>query len=365
MLWGGVAVLLGMVHPLLGQLPAWIDWIFLTYTIEGVNLFARLPLTAVPFRLPAAGAWLLYAGLAGVAWLTWKRERIAHVSREALRNKRLPALAFVVALLLCAATLTAYRQAYDGRLHVSFLDVGQGDAILIQAPNGRQMLVDGGAYPTVLLSELGHQLPFWDKHLDLILATHPDTDHVAGLVDVLDHYQVDQFIGSTLENNGSPAYRALLETAGQHQVPAHVALAGEQIELEENVVMEVLHAASTDKLSDNDNSIVLRLRYERFTLLLTGDSAAAAEEQLLDGGRPLQATVLKAAHHGSVSSTGELFLQAVRPQVAVISVGAENRFGHPHPDTLLRLQECGATVLRTDELGTIELISDGSQFWWR
>jgi competence protein ComEC len=364
MLWGGAATLLGMVHPVLGQLPAWIDWLFLTYTIQGVRFFAALPLTTVPFTLPWTGVALIYAALAVPAGFVRSKDSRAALSTR-LQNKRTPLLAAGIIAALTAISLVACRHAPDGKLHVAFLDVGQGDAILIQTPNGRQMLVDGGAYPTVLLSRLGEQLPFWDKQLDVILATHPDTDHVAGLVDVFAHYDVDQLISSGEDDGGSAGYAALLRAASDHQAAQHVAAAGDLIQLDENVTLEVLHAAGTPALSDNDNSIVLLVRYGALTVLLTGDSAEAAEKQMLEDGRPLQATVLKAGHHGSQSSTSTAFLSAVQPQYVVISAGADNRFGHPHSSTLERLDQVGATILRTDELGTIELISDGAQLWWR
>jgi competence protein ComEC len=264
------------------------------------------------------------------------------------------ASAVVLALILFLTWLSGRP---DGRLHVTFLDVGQGDAILIQSPSGKQLLVDGGRYPSVVLDQLGQQMPFWDRSLDLVVATHPDDDHTAGLVSVMERYDVAGLITNGAPVDSNPAFAALLDSGAA----VHVAAAGETIDLGDGVRLNVLNAGGG---GDNDASIVTRLTYGQFSLLLTGDVEAAAEEALLSGGQPLTAVVLKAGHHGANTSSSEAFLRAVAPQVIVISVGADNNYGHPAPAMLARAAAAGATVLRTDEVGTIELISDGRQMWW-
>jgi competence protein ComEC len=253
----------------------------------------------------------------------------------------------------------------DGRMHVAFLDVGQGDAIFVQTPAGRQLLVDGGRYSSALLDELGRQMPFWDHSIDIILATHPDDDHIAGLVDVLERYDVSQLLTNGSLAESDPTYEALLATADARGVPLHVAQTGESIILDEGIRLDILHAGSAETSENrNDGSVVARLTFGDLALLLAGDAEASTETALLRSGLPLDATILKAGHHGANTSSSEPFLRAVSPQVVVISAGLDNAYGHPHPAMLARALNAGATILRTDESGTLELITDGQKMWW-
>ncbi len=210
-------------------------------------------------------------------------------------------------------------------------------------------------------------MPFWDRSLDLLVMTHADADHIAGLVEVLDRFQVDAWLDNG-QPDDDPLYaecQARLEAAG---VPHHTARAGDRLELGSGIALEVLHPppdlmAGTEA-DDNNNSLVLRLLWQGATFLLTGDVEAEAEELLLDSGQPLAAGVLKVAHHGSGGSSGAEFLAAVDPLYAVLSEGADNRFGQPNPGVLDRLSGLGdVTVLRTDEQGTIEFVTDGARLW--
>jgi competence protein ComEC len=253
----------------------------------------------------------------------------------------------------------------DGYLHVAFLDVGQGDAIWIQTPSGRHILVDGGRYPSVLNDELGRQMGLWQREVDLVIATHPDADHVAGLPGLWERYQVGQ-LWTDGEVEGSQDYEALLQIAAESQTPIHTAQAGDVITIGDGVRLELLHPnGSLNGEERNENSVSLRLVYGDFSLLLTGDAGEETERTIVQNGRPVQAVVFKADHHGSDTSSTAPFLAAVQPQIVVISVGAENTFGHPNPAVLERLAAAGAVVLRTDQLGTIELITDGQQMWWQ
>ena len=254
-------------------------------------------------------------------------------------------------------------QRPDGRLHVAFFDVGQGDATLIQSPNGRQVLIDGGRYSSRVLAQLGEQMPFWDHSLDLVIATHPDDDHAAGLVTVVERYDVDGVMtnGATADDAG---YAALLAAAEATGAPVLVAQPGQTIDLGDGARLDILSAGGDAGMADNDTSVVARLTYGELSVLLTGDAGEAAEASLLAGGQLSPIVVLKAGHHGANTSSGEAFLAVVRPQVVVISVGADNSYGHPAPAMLTRAAGVGAVVLRTDELGTIELVSDGTRMWW-
>lgn len=273
---------------------------------------------------------------------------------------KLFALRFRILLGLLLVTLAAWlalRGLPDDRLHVYFLDVGQGDAILLRAPDGRQVLVDGGPSPAALLDELGALMPFWDRSLDLVVLTHPDADHMTGLLTLPERYRV----AALLIPDGAAAYPASWADAlADDRGELTVAQRGMQIKLD-TLQITVLHAPDSTAADDNNASLVLRLDYGTTSLLLTGDAEQMTEQALLDAGAPLRADVLKVAHHGSASSTTAAFLAAVQPRLAVIQVGADNRFGHPHPDVLARL--AAVEVLRTDLNGRIEVISDGERLW--
>ncbi len=268
----------------------------------------------------------------------------------------------IVALLVWVAAFSLP----DGRLHVTFLDVGQGDAIFIQAPQGQKILVDGGPSPTILLAALGRRMPFWDRTIDLVVLTHPHDDHVSGLIPVLERYQVKAFLDGGQEHP-TPTYTHCLELVKEKGIPYRLPRAGMQIRLGKTLQIEVLHPQNellSDTRSDvNNNSIVLRLVYGRISFLLPGDVEEAAEAVLLSHPENLASTVLKVPHHGSATSLNPRFLEAVRPQLAVIQVGADNKFGQPDPTTLARLEEQGVKVLRTDQNGTVEVVSDGERYW--
>jgi competence protein ComEC len=366
MIWGGLATLTGMVVPAVGQLFGYVAWLFLAYTTGLVRLFAAMSGAAVPVNLNTATIIGIYGLIAAITWLSKqepeRRARLWERARPNLRQRWAIGAALAIAVLTVAWALTQP----DGRLHVTFFDVGQGDAIFIQTPSGRQVLVDGGHYPTLLNQHLGQHLPFWDKEIDIMIATHPDADHVSGLPGVFERYRVGRLVTNGQEQGVSEVYDAVLLAAEEAGTELHPAVAGEVITIDDGVQMELLHpGAWLSTENRNDNSVCLRLQYGGFSLLLTGDAEEGAERQMVASGRPLSSLVFKAGHHGSRSSSNDFFLEAVRPQIIIISAGEGNRFGHPHDEVLQRAAEVGAAVLRTDELGTIEVVSDGQTMSWQ
>ena len=270
----------------------------------------------------------------------------------------------IVVVLVWVAAITAP----DSKLHVFFLDVGQGDAILIQTPSHRNILVDGGPSPEAITTELGKRLPFWNRTIDLLILTHPHNDHITGLIEVLRRYEVKQVLENGVEYD-SPAYREWLKLIEDKKIERTIARARQRIELGAGVWLDVLNPQATllqGTESDIDNNgVVLRLVYGEVSFLLTADIYQEGERCLLGQGAELESTVLKVAHHGADTSSSPSFLDAVSPQLAVISVAAENRFGHPSPEVVERLQEKlgNGEVYLTSETGTIELISDGHRLW--
>ncbi|MBE2198016.1 MAG: DNA internalization-related competence protein ComEC/Rec2 [Anaerolinea sp.] len=365
MIWGGLATLTGMVFPAVGQVFAWVAWLFLWYTTTLVRLFASVPGAAVALQVSTPGIIALYALILGVTWLAKQEpEQRARLLATARRN-HVRRLAYGGSALAALLTLGWGATQPDGHLHVTFFDVGQGDAIFIQTPNGRQILVDGGYYPSVLSDELGRRIPFWDRDIDMLIATHPDADHVTGLVGVFARYRVDTLLTDGAGLGESAVYDELLRAAVAGETAVHHAQAGEVIQIGDGVRLEILHPGPIPHDDRNENSVSLRLVYGDFSLLLTGDAEEDGEREMLAGGRPLQALVFKAGHHGSRTSSSMPFLTAVQPHIIIISAGADNRFGHPHQELLDRAQGMGTAVLRTDQLGSIEVITDGQTMWWQ
>jgi len=276
---------------------------------------------------------------------------------------------WLVLSLAVAAALVSFLVASlpDSRLHVSFLDVGQGDAILIQKGN-QQVLVDGGPSPQAVCLGLGEKMPFWDRTIELMILTHPSADHVSGLVELLNRYRVRQVLYPEM-NFESGIYGEWLRLIREKGIKSTLAQAGQQIDLGDGVVIEVLNPpdpplTGTDSDVDN-NAAILRLSLGEVSFLLTADMMWEAELELLYNRANLRSTVLKVAHHGSDTSTTPEFLAVASPQLAVISVGSGNDYGHPTEEVLERLEDTVGeeNIYRTDEDGTIEFITDGERLW--
>ncbi len=275
-----------------------------------------------------------------------------------------PALALLALVLLAAnaGVLTfLLLPAKEGVLRVSFLDVGQGDAILIEGPTGIEMLVDGGKDRSVLRALPGVMGPL-DRSIDVMVATHPDADHIGGLPDVLARYQVASFLVSGRGSDSS--YTERLLDAAEHERGMQIieARQGMRIHLGEGVYADILHPEdNVDRLPDtNDASVSMRLVYGDTEFMLTGDAPSWVEDRLVEEyGDALKSDVLKAGHHGSKTSTNALWLETVDPDVVVISAGKDNTYGHPNPDVLERIRSSGASVVSTIDAGTITFVSDG------
>jgi competence protein ComEC len=276
---------------------------------------------------------------------------------------------WLVVPLVALAALVSFTAATlpDDRLHVSFLDVGEGDAILIQKGN-TQVLVDGGPSPQAVTVELSGHMPFWDRTIDLLVLTHPHQDHLGGLVEVLKRYRVGNVIYPGMDYE-SPLFDEFLRCIEEKNIRSVNAVAGQQINMAGGVEIMVLNPpesplAGTQSDVDNE-SVVLFVRYRNVSFLLTGDIMRETELELLRGRADVAGTVLKVAHHGSDTSSTAGFLAVTGPQIAVISCGADNKFGHPDGEVLERLGEKAGeeNVLRTDINGTIDFTTDGERLW--
>jgi len=360
-----LVALAGAVDAAAGRLLSELAYVPLAYFVAVGRLAADLPFATTslgPFSV--AAPVIVYGGAA--AALRFLRPAQPDAASAPVRRVS-AALAWSCAVILIAAFVWWQALApSDGRLRVTFLDIGQGDALLIESPSGHRILVDGGPSGPALAAALGRALPPDARRLDLLVLTHPQDDHTTGLVEALQRYDV----GAAMEGpspGGSAAYRAWRAELARRGVPVALAVPGSWLDLGRGVRLEILGPgdpppeAAADSV--NDASIVLRLVYGKVSFLLTGDLGAAGEAALLDTPFELQATVLKLAHHGSGGSTTPAFLDAVRPVVAVASAGAGNSFGHPSPSTRLRLG--GTPLLRTDLNGDVRFGTDGSRLWIR
>ncbi len=246
---------------------------------------------------------------------------------------------YIIPLVIFFFLLAPKSQTF---LEIVFFDIGQGDSIFIETPSGKQILIDGGPDNTVL-EKLSQEMSFWDRHIDLVILTHPDRDHLTGLVEVMNKFEVSQVIvGGAGKDNAT--YEEWERITNSVQVKK-----GQRIILDD-VFLDILWPDSPQE--GNNGSIVVQLIYQEAEFLLTGDIDESIEKQLIVS----QSDVLKVAHHGSKNSSCQEFIEKVNPKISVISVG-ENSYGHPHPDTLKRLKN--TLIYRTDERGDIRMKTDG------
>lgn len=275
-----------------------------------------------------------------------------------LKNKVI--ILIVGLILLNVLAWTAVFQCPSGLLEVNYFDVGQGDSIFIQTPGQQQILIDGGPDDTVL-KKLNEEMPFWDRSIDLLILTHPESDHISGLLEVLDRYQVKYVMWNGID--GSTAryhkWKKALKKEGCKQI---IAKEGQELKLTGGT-MKVLYPFrdlwGENYKRSNDVSVVMKLEHGDNGFLFVGDISKKIERQISK--KKVEADVLKVAHHGSKTSSSDNFLKAVDPNLGIITVG-ENDFGHPHFETLSSLKKYDIKVLRTDQTGDIKILSDKNKF---
>ena len=248
-------------------------------------------------------------------------------------------------------------------LEVHFLDVGQGDAVLIQTPDGYEVLIDGGATSQVI-RQLSVEQSWSDRLIDVVIATHPDTDHVGGLVDVLERFDVGLIV-QTEADSDSPAATAFESAVLSESADVQFARAGQVIQVGASTTIEILSPASdTDNWRANAASVIVRVVYGDTAFMLTGDAPDSIEDYLVgEYGTGLKSNVLKLGHHGSQTSTSELFLDTVQPQYAVVSASLDNRYGHPNQSVMQRVFARNITSFHTGVDGTVSFYSDGNRVW--
>lgn len=275
-------------------------------------------------------------------------------------NLKLIIGALVVLAVVTSIALFARPQA-AGDLRVYFLDVGQGDASYIKTPGGGDILIDGGPGNEVL-NQLGKVMDLGDREISLVILTHPHADHLSGLSEVIRRYQVEE-VWETKVDYSSATYENWQQEISQKNITSYSPKEGDSKNFSE-VKITVLYPLSSLENTKIDNpnnaSIVNRLDFKKFSVLFTGDAEIEVQKKLID--KDIFATVLKVAHHGSKNGLSEDFLKAVRPAIAVISAGKDNKYGHPAASTINLLKQYAVRIFRTDQDGTIEISSDGEGY---
>jgi len=270
---------------------------------------------------------------------------------------------FIEVILVPLIFIVLFGIVFDyGLSKIIFLDVGQGDGILIMTSNGQNILIDGGPNSSVL-DGIGRNLPFYDKKIDMVVATHPDLDHIGGLVSVLERYDIGMVVDSGVLHD-SEARDQMLEVISKKKIPVVYAISGQIFEFGDGEVLEILYpfdSFSGKTLEDNnDASIVAKFSDGEIDALLTGDAPIASEHEIISVfGDFIESEILKIGHHGSKNSSSKEFVEKVSPEVSIVSCGKENKYGHPDFKVLKILKDAGSYILRTDELGDIVLVSNG------
>lgn len=247
-------------------------------------------------------------------------------------------------------------------LEVVFFDIGQGDAIFIETPDKKQILIDGGP-DNAILEKLNREMFFYDRTIDLLILTHPDADHITGLVSVLEYYNVKHILTSGVEKD-TAVYKRWRDLIKEKNIPLILAQSGQKILLDQDIFLEIIwpEQSSIKSFSKNTNnvSVVGKLVYKDIEFLLTGDIEKKVENYLVNNNLNLESDILKVPHHGSKTSSSYNFIKMINPQISVISVGGNNRYNHPNDEVLDRLKE--SFIYRTDKNRDIRILTDGNLF---
>lgn len=281
---------------------------------------------------------------------------------------------FLLTIISILVWIPVISRGFEGNLKVNFFDVGQGDAIFLDFFDGNQILIDGGP-DNAIMGRLGNAVPFYDRHIDMIILTHPHKDHVFGLIEVLKRYEVGKVVLPKIDFD-SAFYGEFLNTIKAKNIPIEYVSDGDIIKIGDFAEFDFLSPEPAEGLQKsfstgsesfgvsgqdlNDISLVAKFIYGDTAILFTGDAGVDIENKILEKGYNIRSDILKVGHHGSKYSTSEEFLEEVSPIYSVIQVGQKNRYGHPTEQTLSRLKEYSSQILRNDVNGDVVFESDGN-----
>lgn len=262
----------------------------------------------------------------------------------------------MILLITNLLVLRDWSRIGNGTLRVYVLDIGQGDSTLLVSPSGKQILIDGGPDLSAL-TELGKKLPLFDKHLELLILSHPDKDHISALPEVLRRYNVERVMLTGVEHDLGQ-YQDVIEEIEKQNIPVIWPERETDIAFGDGLILDIIWPDSSEfdpQMETNQSSIVLRALYKEHSILFTGDIDDEIEQRILQTGADVRSDILKVAHHGSRTSSSTGFLLAVDPELAVISVGENNSYNHPHPFITKRFQTLGIATKSTIEEGTVAI----------
>lgn len=360
MIFGWLALVSGMVAEPLGNILGWSVWLPLAYTLTIVRWLAGFSWASLSVSVASSAVWGFYLVLSGVGWLRLMHPEDRAALLAGLRRRLKTGTALLATGVVCVAVWYEALTQPDGKLHVWFLDIGQGHAVLIQSPRGAQILLDGGQNPSRLRQAVGDALPAWDRALDLVIVTQPTPDAIGALPALLAHYDVGLLAsnGHTQQNSVAEALAGRVASKG---IQTLTLTASQHILTDDGLLIEVLYPRRPPVPDDDpdDVALALRITFGQATFLVAPGLSAAAVGELLDSGEYLGSTVVLLPACGSSKANPAGFLTAVHPQVAVVMVGTGNRAGLPDTETVERLEAAGARLYRTDRQGTIEFVTDG------
>lgn len=357
-----LAIAVSFIAPVVGTGLYWAALVFLSWSIAVVRAFAQLEFADVALHINGRLIQLYYLLMLGGTMVAAARPPFWNRLLEFVNHRRLLS-ALVAATSLALVLLTAVFLSHpDGRLRVWFLDMGHSNAVLLQTPAGTQMLVDGGRFPSRLLTAIGDRLPFYDREIEILAITHPDEWDIAAINGVLDRYTV----GVTLMNgqpNRTEVYQEIRRRLIKAGIPQLSVSAGYTIDMGDGVTVDVLHPQETPRITDTlgDQVMALRVSFGEVSILLPSDLNRSGQKSIMESGLWPTADVLQIPDHGSARSLDSQFLAAVQPQIAVLQSDIANRRDDPHPDTMHKFSDLieSGRVFRTDEIGTIQLSTDG------
>lgn len=259
----------------------------------------------------------------------------------------------LILIILSVLLFSVWQEKNNFNIH--FLDVGQGDAILIRTPAGQNILIDGGP-DNKLLSEIAKVLPWWEREIDYLVITHYHADHMMGMIEVLNKYKVKNVLVSAQQPDDF-LYKLWIAKVIEKNIIPTVVTAGEKFVISDELYWQIILADSNHK-DYNENSVVIRLTYQDQDFMLTGDLGIEGEQKILASGLDISSEYLKVGHHGSRYSSSEEFLAAVSPDICIIQSGQDNKYGHPHIEAVDRLKQIGCQIMDTQDLGLISFEID-------
>ena len=361
---GFIAVFVSYISIKLAQVLAIPLNLCIQILIQIANVISKLPIATILIKTPIMASVITYYTILGLYIF---KKRVKHEVLKALLNKHKKSIRKILSVLLIITILSTIIVDIPKEFTIYFIDVGQGDSTLIKTKTGKTILIDGGGSELESSFDVGQQtlLPYLldrrIKTIDYMIVSHFDSDHWQGLAYIMKKLKIKSvIIGKQIEN--SENYKEFIELVKQKNIKINVVEAGERINIEKDLYIDILWPDLASIISDNvlnNNSLVCKVEYKEFSMLFTGDIEEKAERAILQKYKNnlniLNATVLKVAHHGSKTSSTSAFLEKVKPKIALIGVGEKNTFGHPSNITLENLKKMRCKIYRTDKNGEITI----------